>query len=151
MNVLQISGNLFFRGSATGLNLLLEDCIDCTHFPSCLMCSNFYFLKEGIAQLCGCLYIQMLPTLQWFQGNKLKCKTVFYTPHIFFCKTSAVALHQVHRAPIHHQLLKADAPARKELAKCELMLHWILTMCVPLASCQRWCILKSGLPVHHKA
>lgn len=47
MNVLQISGNLFFRGSATGLNLLLEDCIDCTRLPSCLLrAAVFYFQKK---------------------------------------------------------------------------------------------------------
>lgn len=65
MNVLQISGNLFFRGSATGLNLLLEDCIDCTHLPSCLLCAAiFYFQKKDILPLSGCLYVQMLSMLQ---------------------------------------------------------------------------------------
>lgn len=46
MNVLQILGNLFFRGSATGLNLLLEDCIDCTHFPSSLLCAAISIFKK---------------------------------------------------------------------------------------------------------
>lgn len=85
-----------------------------------LMCSNFYFQKEGIAQLCGCLYIQMLSTLQWFQGNTLKCKAVFYTPHTFFCKTRAVASHQVHTASMHHQILKADTCTKRA---CEVWIN----------------------------
>lgn len=46
MNVLQISGNLFFRGSATGLILLLEDRTHCTHFPSFLLRAAIPIFKK---------------------------------------------------------------------------------------------------------
>lgn len=60
MNVLQISGNLFFRGSATGLNLLLEDCIDCTHFPSSPLCAAISIFEKRALLSTVDLCIQML-------------------------------------------------------------------------------------------
>lgn len=106
MNVLQISGNLFFRGSATGLNLLLEDCIDCTHLPPGLLCAAISIFKKRTQFNFVDVYISKCdPCNNDFKGINW-CVT-FYTPHILFCEPKA-ALHTI---SIHQQILKAGTPA----------------------------------------
>lgn len=74
------------------------------------MCINFYFQKEGTAQHCECLCIQMLSMPRWFHSNKLKHKTMFYTPCVFSCRNRPPATHQCDTVSSYYQPVKVNAP-----------------------------------------
>lgn len=142
MNVPQISGNLFFRGSATGLNLLLEDCIDCTHLPSCLLCAAIFLFskKTYILQLHGCFYIWMLSMLQWFQGNK-PVWNVLHTSHTLLANPgqlhhtqSLLSSRFCRQTLLHYKSSRSVNSCYTQHSKCVCSLphadiYWSLVLC----------------------